>query len=90
MLTLAAVRALQRADLVLVDQIVSSELAALITCECRLAPSKKDGACTSSQAQLNQWGLEALRAGKVVVRLKAGDPGVFGRSSEEAALFVCR
>ena len=88
LLTLAAVRALREADLVLVDQIVSEELAAHIGCEWRLAPSKKDGAYMSAQDQLNEWGLQAVRDNKAVVRLKSGDPGVFGRATEEAEFYA--
>jgi uroporphyrin-III C-methyltransferase len=88
LLTIAAVRALQEADLVLADRLVHEDVLRLVEGDLRVAPQKKHGNMESSQAQLDAWGLQGLQDGKTVVRLKIGDPFVFGRGSEEAAYFI--
>lgn len=86
LLTLKALRALQEADLVLADRLVPREILTLATCEVRVA-RKRCGRADLAQAELDAWGLEALRQGKRVVRLKNGDPFMFGRGGEEAVIY---
>ena len=54
----------------------------LVSCELRIA-SKMARSDDAAQDELNQWVLDGARAGKQVVRLKCGDPFVFGRGREE-------
>ena len=86
LLTLKALDCLQRADLILYDGLVNplmlrhSSAAAVRTCR---SPGP-DGRVLK-QDEINQRLIEAARDGKTVVRLKGGDPFIFGRGSEEAA-----
>src|SRR5438552_5746477 len=82
-LTRGAADLIARADLVAVDALVSLEIASLITCE-RVYVGKRSSAHTLPQDQINQLLIDEARKGKRVVRLKGGDPFVFGRGGEEA------
>ena len=82
LLTVRALRAIQSADLILTDRLVPSAILALASCEIRSAP-KKNGAANEGQRLLESWMLREARLGKRVVRLKCGDPSLFGRSGEE-------
>ena len=85
LLTLRAHELLQRADLVLYDNLASPEVLehARPGAERRYVGKKRaEHACT--QAEINDLMVTAARDGKVVVRLKGGDPYVFGRGGEEA------
>lgn len=86
LLTVKAYRALCEADLVLADRLVPQEILALAKCEVRIA-RKRCGKADLAQAELDAWGLEGLRAGKRVVRLKNGDPFMFGRGGEETVIY---
>ncbi|GAB9472957.1 hypothetical protein Gpo141_00010122 [Globisporangium polare] len=86
LLTLKAYRALQEAELVLSDRLVPQEILALAKGEVRVA-RKRCGRADLAQAELDAWGLEGLRQGKRVVRLKNGDPFMFGRGGEEAVIY---
>jgi len=83
LLTRRAADLIARADLVAVDALVSPEIAALITCE-KIHVGKRSSAHTLPQDQINQLLIDEARKGKRVVRLKGGDPFVFGRGGEEA------
>ena len=89
LLTLAAVEALSRADLVITDRIASPELMAIIPRHAVVRVSDKTPGKDADVAQdsLNEWGIDALRAGRRVVRLKVGDPFLFGRGGEEVAFY---
>jgi uroporphyrin-III C-methyltransferase len=82
LLTLGAVEALREADLVLSDRLVPSAVRALAGGEVRVA-GKEAGLADTAQAELDRAAIEAARAGRRVVRLKIGDPGLFGRLGEE-------
>lgn len=84
LLTLKAVRALREADIVLIDDLVNSAL--LEHCPgARIIPVGKRGGCRSTpQAFIHRLMLRYARQGKCVVRLKGGDPCIFGRGGEEA------
>ncbi|KAI9203504.1 tetrapyrrole methylase [Polychytrium aggregatum] len=85
-LTQAAVDALKTADLVISDRLVSKETLRLITCELIFA-RKVHGRAREAQDEIYLWGLKALQEGKRVVRLKGGDPFLFGRGGEEVLFF---
>ncbi|MBC3954155.1 uroporphyrinogen-III C-methyltransferase [Pseudomonas triticifolii] len=84
LLTLKAVRALREADVVLIDDLVNT--AVLEHCPAaRIIPVGKRGGCRSTpQAFIHRLMLRYVRQGKCVVRLKGGDPCIFGRGGEEA------
>jgi uroporphyrin-III C-methyltransferase len=86
LLTLKAARAIASADLVLADRLVPPAVLAMATCEVRVA-RKRCGKADLAQAELDAWGLEALAQGKRVVRLKNGDPFMYGRGGEEAVIY---
>lgn len=84
LLTLAGLRALQQADVVLHDRLVSAEVLALARRDADLVEVGKTGGGPSTpQERINELLIEHARAGRRVVRLKGGDPCVFGRGSEE-------
>jgi len=83
LLTRRAADLIARADLVAIDALVSPEIAALVTCE-RVHVGKRSSAHTLPQDQINQLLIDEAKKGKRVVRLKGGDPFVFGRGGEEA------
>ena len=84
LLTLYAARALAEADVVLHDALVAPEILALAP-QARLEPvGKRAGAARTPQLRINQRLIGLARQGWRVVRLKGGDPLVFGRGGEEA------
>jgi uroporphyrin-III C-methyltransferase len=84
LLTLHAAHALAQADVVLHDALVSDDVLTLAP-QARLeAVGKRAGAGRVSQLRINQRLISLARAGHRVVRLKGGDPLVFGRGAEEA------
>ncbi len=84
LLTLHALRALQAADVVLYDRLVSSEVVALCRREAQLIEvGKSAGGHSVNQAHIHALMHDHARAGRRVVRLKGGDPFIFGRGGEE-------
>lgn len=84
LLTLRAVRALQDADVVLHDRLVSEEVLALARRDATRVPVGKEARGRStSQERIHELMLEHAFAGRRVVRLKGGDPFIFGRGGEE-------
>ncbi len=84
LLTLKALRALQDADVILHDRLVSSEVLDLARRDAaRICVGKAAGSIGSSQEDINALLIELANQGKRVVRLKGGDPFVFGRGGEE-------
>ncbi|QFY63445.1 uroporphyrinogen-III C-methyltransferase (plasmid) [Rhizobium grahamii] len=86
LLTLKAVRALQAADVILFDDLVSSEVLELARREAkRMLVGKRGGRKSCRQEDINDMMVKLAKAGKRVVRLKSGDPMIFGRAGEEIA-----
>ena len=84
MLTLQALRALNQADVILHDQLVSPEILALARRDAeRVDVGKRGGGPHTPQDHVHQLLLQHAQAGRRVVRLKGGDPFVFGRGGEE-------
>jgi uroporphyrin-III C-methyltransferase / precorrin-2 dehydrogenase / sirohydrochlorin ferrochelatase len=86
LLTLRAVRALQSADVILFDDLVSREVMDFARREARKMLVGKTGfgpSCT--QEDINSLMVSLAKQGKRVVRLKGGDPLIFGRAAEEIA-----
>ena len=84
LLTLKALRALQAADVVLHDRLVSSDVLLLARREAELVEVGKSGhGRRVAQDEINELMVAHARAGRQVVRLKGGDPFVFGRGGEE-------
>ena len=84
LLTLRALRALNEADVVLHDRLVSAEVLALARRDAQLVNvGKRSGGTTVSQDTINRLLVTHARAGRNVVRLKGGDPFIFGRGGEE-------
>ncbi|WP_165245459.1 uroporphyrinogen-III C-methyltransferase [Paludisphaera soli] len=86
LLTLRGAEALARAEVVVFDHLANERLLDLAPAEAlRVRAGKSVGHCTLNQDQINATLAEHAEAGRRVVRLKGGDPLVFGRGSEEAA-----
>ena len=84
LLTLKALKAIQRATVLLVDDLVSDEIVAFARPGARIVYVGKRGGCKSTpQAFIEKLMLMAAREGEDVVRLKGGDPFIFGRGGEE-------
>jgi uroporphyrin-III C-methyltransferase/precorrin-2 dehydrogenase/sirohydrochlorin ferrochelatase len=84
LLTLKALRALQDADVILHDRLVSGEVLDRARRDATLiCVGKSGGAESTPQADINALLIEHARQGRRVVRLKGGDPFVFGRGGEE-------
>jgi uroporphyrin-III C-methyltransferase/precorrin-2 dehydrogenase/sirohydrochlorin ferrochelatase len=89
LLTLRAVRALQSADVILFDHLVSAEILDFARREAKKMLVGKTGHAPSCrQDDINALMISLARAGRRVVRLKGGDPMIFGRADEEIA--ACR
>ncbi|MHA7772336.1 siroheme synthase CysG [Roseibium sp. M-1] len=83
-LTLKAVRALQSADVILFDDLVDDAVLELARREAkRLLVGKRGGRESCRQEDINEMMISLARQGKHVVRLKSGDPMIFGRGGEE-------
>jgi uroporphyrin-III C-methyltransferase len=86
LLTLKAVRVIASATVILVDDLVNSEVLTHASASARIVYVGKRGGCTSTpQAFIEKMMIAEAAAGEVVVRLKGGDPLIFGRSGEEIA-----
>ena len=85
LLTLAALKALREADICVYDALVSREVLALAASRVALEfAGKRGGKPSPSQRDISLRLIELAKLGKKVLRLKGGDPFVFGRGAEEA------
>ncbi|MDF0715695.1 uroporphyrinogen-III C-methyltransferase [Muricauda sp. 334s03] len=83
LITLKGVKALQNADVVLYDALVDSELLEHASQAEQIFVGKRRGCYSYQQEQINDLIVERAQQGLHVVRLKGGDPFVFGRGAEE-------
>ncbi len=89
LLTLKAARVLANADAVLYDALVSDDILALIPKHAeKIAVGKRAGAHSARQEEINQLLVTKAYTRKNVVRLKGGDPFIFGRGGEELQTLV--
>lgn len=88
LLTMAAHTALRTATLILSDKLVPAEILALIPNSTKLHIAKKfPGNAEGAQNEMMELALEGAQRGETVVRLKQGDPFVYGRGGEEVLYF---
>lgn len=84
LLTLRAARILQQATVILHDALVDPRILEMARREARrIAVGKRGGQASVPQAEISNLIVELAQAGETVVRLKGGDPMVFGRATEE-------
>ena len=84
LLTLKALKAIQRATVLFVDDLVNDDIVAFASPTARVVHVGKRGGCKSTpQAFIEKLMLTAANEGENVVRLKGGDPFIFGRGGEE-------
>ncbi len=85
LLTVKALKAIKLADVVLCDDLVGSEIRELLEKlgKTVIEVGKRSGRHKKSQEEINELMVNLAREGKTVVRLKGGDPFVFGRGGEE-------
>jgi len=88
LLTRAAHKAILSADVVLADKLVPGPILDLVPRRATVHIAKKfPGNADKAQEELLALGLEGLKAGSVVVRIKQGDPYIYGRGGEEYDFF---
>lgn len=86
LLTLRAVRAMQAADVILFDDLISDDILDLARREAkRMLVGKRGHRASCRQDDINALMISLAKKGKRVVRLKSGDPMIFGRAGEEIA-----
>jgi uroporphyrin-III C-methyltransferase len=84
LLTLRALKLIQSADVIVYDSLISREILAFAQPLCRLCfVGKRKNRHSASQAQISQLLINYTHDNDLVVRLKGGDPLIFGRASEE-------
>ena len=84
LLTLRGLQVIQQADVVFYDHLVSDEVRELVRRDAeQICVGKRAGGHAVAQHDTNRMLIEAAREGKIVVRLKGGDPFIFGRGGEE-------
>ncbi len=89
LVTLRAKECIERADAIIYDHLANPEMLGWARDDTEIIyAGKKAGEHALSQEEINQLLVEKARAGKEVVRLKGGDPFVFGRGAEEAKAIV--
>lgn len=89
LLTLKAYKLIKSADVILYDRLVNPEILTLAKPDCELIyVGKEDGKHTIEQEEINKLLVKYARIKETVIRLKGGDPFVFGRGGEEALFMV--
>ena len=88
LLTIAAQTAIKSAELILADKLVPAEVLALIPRRTPVHIARKfPGNADAAQDEMHEIALAALKEGKRVLRLKQGDPYLYGRGAEEVSFF---
>ncbi|MFK9092040.1 uroporphyrinogen-III C-methyltransferase [Bacillus salipaludis] len=86
LITIKGMEAIKKAEVILYDRLANPKLLEFAACDCELIYcGKLPDRHILRQENINELLVEKALAGKMVVRLKGGDPGVFGRVGEEAA-----
>ncbi len=89
LLTLKGRQLIQEADILIYDALVSSQLLRFAKSECeKIFVGKRGGKPSVSQETIDHLLIEKAKEGKTIVRLKGGDPFIFGRGGEEALLLA--
>lgn len=83
LITVRGARILAQADVVLHDALVTDEMLQLSPQAVKISVGKRSGQRSAAQADINRQLVECARQYKLVVRLKGGDPMMFGRADEE-------
>jgi uroporphyrin-III C-methyltransferase len=84
LLTIKALKAIQTATVLMVDDLVNPEIVAMASPKARVVHVGKRGGCKSTpQSFIEKLMITAANEGETVVRLKGGDPFIFGRGGEE-------
>jgi len=83
LITVKALEALEEADCIIYDYLANASLLRSYTCE-KIYVGKQGGDHTLPQEEINDLLVRKAREGKTIVRLKGGDPYIFGRGGEEA------
>ena len=84
LLTLKALKTIENADIVLYDHLISDEIMQLVPKDTKkIYVGKRKGYHSKSQEKINALIIKHAKKGRVVARLKSGDPFVFGRGAEE-------
>jgi uroporphyrinogen III methyltransferase/synthase len=87
LITVKGLECLRRADVVLYDRLIAQELLTEVPIHAELIDvGKEPKRHRRSQDEINALLIEKAREGKIVVRLKGGDPFVFGRGGEECSI----
>jgi uroporphyrinogen III methyltransferase / synthase len=85
LVTIAGVERLKRADVIVYDYLVGNEILSFARRDARMIyVGKRGGHHTVSQEELNSLLVKEAKEGRIVARLKGGDPFIFGRGGEEA------
>lgn len=91
LLTIRAMRFIEQAEIAIYDRLVSEEILALLPEDCeRFYVGKEQAKHCVPQDKINQILVEQAKLGKRVLRLKGGDPFIFGRGGEEAEYMLER
>ena len=88
LLTLRALRTLERAEVVVHDRLIGAEILALVPSSAEIYDVGKTPGGPDNQDAINELLVLYGRTGRTVVRLKGGDPFVFGRGGEELAVLA--
>ena len=88
-LTVRAQQLLSTAEVLVYDALVDNQLLQLVPADClKLDVGKRGGQPSTPQAEINQLLVEQCQRGKQVLRLKSGDPFIFGRTSSEIQTLI--
>ena len=88
LLTLHALNAIKQADVIVHDALISADILGLADAGAERIYAGKRGGQSDSQGGISQQLVDLAKAGKRVLRLKGGDPFMFGRGAEEAQILA--